>query len=1033
MSGKNIEAIYALSPQQQGMLFDTLQISESGVHIEQKIYVLQGKLEAQTLERAWQRVVERHSILRTGFVWMNQREPLQCVLSEVDLSMTKHDWRAFSRTEQLERLHTYLEEDRRCGFELAKPPLMRLALFKMLDDEHHFVWTHHHIVLDGWCRPIIEKEVQTLYEAFCGGEVADLPPALPYRDYIVWLKRQDLTRAEFFWREMLSGISEPTPLGIETTELDGAEAAGFGELRIQIQTATAETLKMLAREHRVTLNTLVQGLWAFILSCYSGSKDVIFGTTVSGRPADLEGADAMLGLFINTLPFRVAIRDGSIWSWLNELQTHHLEMRHHEYCSTGQIHQWCGFPGSLPLYESILVFENYPGNTGVEKHPSVLSAAQTYTVGAQTRYPLNILLLTHDGLELLLVFDRSRIVEATVPRLRDHFLALCDAIITNPEHDLKTLAQYVPAVEGLRIRSGSHAERAAARGYEPPRNACEKELADIWAEVLGVDRVGIHDDFFSLKGHSLLATQVFSRIRVAFNVQLPLRCLFESPTIAALGERIEIAIRQREPSGPPALVHARRDRHIPLSFAQQRLWFLAQLDPDSPSYNIPCAIRLSGDLDFDALERALSTIVDRHESLRTLFHSLDGQPVQVVVPGQSFRIEIADVSNSSSRERKCEALRLLTDAAALPFDLGHEPSFRALLIRLSKKDHFLLLNTHHIVSDGWSMAILFRELGLLYEAYAAGRPSPLPQLTIQYADYAAWQRNWLQGERLDELLAYWKNYLAGASPVLELPLDKPRPPVQGSRGEKVKFALSQELSAALQSYSRREGATLFMTLLAAFQLLVARHAQRDDVVVGTDFANRTRIETEELIGFFVNLLPVRMRLSGNPTFSELLRNVKEVLLEASAFQELPFEKLVEELRPPRDLSRNPLVQVLFVMQNTPSRVLELPGLRLTWLELGTETSRFDLVLFVSENGDQLTGTWLYNVELFQQETITRMSAQFESLLARIVAEPTVRVDSISIVATKDETREPKSKATESTAAHPKGVRGVRRKGISWRN
>ncbi|HKY28110.1 MAG TPA: condensation domain-containing protein, partial [Pyrinomonadaceae bacterium] len=807
---------------------------------------------------------------------------------------------------------------------------------------------------------------------------------------------------------------------------------------------TAAALKQLARQHHVTLNTLVQGLWAIMLSRYSGSKDVIFGTTVSGRPADLEGSGAMLGLFINTLPFRVNVGDGSIWKWLSELQAQHLEMRQYEYCSSGQIHQWSQFPGSLPLYESILVFENYPANADRPPEISnlrseisnlrseisslrseILSNAQTYSVGAQTRYALNILVITSKGLELLVVFDRGRFDEATIKKLRDHFQSLCDALIANPEQELQKLTQQIPAGDGPRIRSvvGAATGRGT-REYTPPRNASEQKLAEIWTEVLGVDRIGVNDDFFALKGHSLLATQVLSRIRDGFKVQLPLRCLFESPTIAALAERIELVRGETGADGADAATIDRiaRDRPMPLSFAQQRLWFLSQLDPESPSYNIRYAIRISGPLNVPALERALSTIVDRHESLRTVFRTVDEEPVQIVLPDQSFTLETIDVTDRPAEEREDKALRLLTEAAARPFDLVNEAAFRTLLIKLGDQDHILFVNAHHIVSDGWSMAILFRELGLFYEANAAGRVAQLPELKIQYADYAAWQRSWLQGKRLEDLLEYWKSHLAGAPPVLELPLDKPRPASQGSRGEKVSRVLSEDLTEAVLSFSQREGTTVFMTLLAAFQILLASYTRRDDIMVGTDLANRTRVETEGLIGFFVNLLPIRTRLSGNPSFSELLRQVKEVFLEADAHQELPFEKLVEELKPPRDLSRNPLVQVLFVMQNTPQAVLELPGLKLEWLELGTETSRFDVVLFVSESAAGIRGTWVYNAELFERATIEQMSTQFEELLRQVVADPKLRFDALSIHAGKvQQAMETKDKSR---------VRGTRRKGVN---
>src|ERR1044072_526772 len=291
------------------MLFATVQLKTPGVHIEQKSYVFRGELDVPALEPARHTFVERHSILRTAFVWKNQDEPLQCVLREVNLEISRHDWRALPEKEQ--RLQIFLEEDRRRCFKLTKPPLMRLTLFQMGDDEYQLVWTHHHIVLDGWCRPIIDDEVRGLYETFRKGELPRLAPARPYRDYIAWLKRQNLASAETFWRGVLSGISEPTPLGIETSAADGAHETGFGELRIKLPDATAASLKQLAREHHVTLNTLVQGLWSLMLCRYSGADSVVFGTTVSGRPTDLDGSDAMLGLFINTLPFRVTIRAGS--------------------------------------------------------------------------------------------------------------------------------------------------------------------------------------------------------------------------------------------------------------------------------------------------------------------------------------------------------------------------------------------------------------------------------------------------------------------------------------------------------------------------------------------------------------------------------------------------------------------------------------------------------------------------------------------------------------------------------------------------
>src|SRR5215217_1019388 len=356
----------------------------------------------------------------------------------------------------------------------------------------------------------------------------------------------------------------------------------------------------------------------------------------------------------------------------------------------------------------------------------------------------------------------------------------------------------------------------------------------------------------------------------------------------------------------------RADRDgAPLSFAQERLWFVDRLEPGSAVYNIPVEWRLGGALDEAALERALGEIVRRHEALRTTFREVDGSPVQVIAPFGGFTLRLDDLSGLADADREVEVRRRAGEEAARPFDLSAGPLFRAALLRLGEEDHVLLLSMHHIVSDGWSTGVLFRELSALYAAYLAGRESPLPELPVQYADYAVWQREQLAGEVLDRQLAYWKERLAGAPELLELPTDHPRPAVQTYRGATVLVELSLQLLERLQALGQSEGATLYMVLLGAFQVLLGKYAGSEDVVVGTPIAGRTRRETEELIGFFVNTLVLRTDLSGNPSFRETLRRVREVTLGAYAHQEVPFEKLVAELQPERSLSHSPLFQVMF--------------------------------------------------------------------------------------------------------------------------
>ena len=436
---------------------------------------------------------------------------------------------------------------------------------------------------------------------------------------------------------------------------------------------------------------------------------------------------------------------------------------------------------------------------------------------------------------------------------------------------------------------------------------------------------------------------------------------------------------------------------VPLSFSQQRLWFLDQYEPNSSVYNVPSAQRLQGPLDIGALERSLREIMRRHEALRTTFSTADGEPVQVIAPPPSFSLPVLDLTCFSDGERENEAQRLATAEAQLPFDLSQGPLFRASLLRLGETDHVLLCTMHHIVSDGWSMGVLHRELSALYQAFTRGKPSPLPDLPIQYADYAVWQRECLKGEEVDRQLSYWKRQLEGAPGVLDLPTDRPRPAVQSHRGGRQSIALSRHPSEKLKGLSRKVGVTLYMTLLAGFQTLLYRYTGQDNIVVGSPIANRTRTEIEGLIGFFVNTLVLRSNFANSPTFKELLAQVRETALGAYAHQDLPFEKLVEELQPERNLSYSPLFQVMFVLQNTPSTQLKFEGLTVNPVRLGGETAKFDLLLSLHEEAEGLRASLQYNTDLFDEATITRMLGHFRTLLEGIVADPNQRVSELPLL------------------------------------
>ncbi|MBD2801227.1 amino acid adenylation domain-containing protein, partial [Xenorhabdus sp. M] len=535
----------------------------------------------------------------------------------------------------------------------------------------------------------------------------------------------------------------------------------------------------------------------------------------------------------------------------------------------------------------------------------------------------------------------------------------------------------------------------ARQHYESPQGETETMLAAIWCELLGIEQISRHDNFFTLGGHSLMAVRLMNRI-TRLGAELPLSALFNTPSLAALAEKIQHWIDAQQNNALPTITAVPREGLLPLSFAQQRLWLLTQFEGLSETYHIPIALRLRGQLNITAFQQALDTLFARHEALRSVFISVDGQPQIRLLPADAtLPLFLHDLRGEPDAKTVFD--QLCTEAASEPFELSRGPLIRAMLIRLSDNDYHFLLTQHHIVSDGWSLNVLARELNALYMAYRSGDPDPLPPLAIQYPDYAAWQHQWLSVEHMQVQSDYWRTVMADAPVLLDLPTDRPRPAEQSLAGKMIPITLDAELTAALKQLSAQHGVTLFMTLLSAWSLVLSRLSGQTDIVIGTPSAGRSRQEIEPLIGFFVNTLALRLDVSGELTVTEFLAQVRKTALAAQAHQDLPFEQVVEIVQPPRQLAHTPLFQVMFAWQNNERSEWKLPGLEVSQVDQTPDIAKFDLELTLSEDGDRVVGMLNYASALFDHTTIERHLGCLYQALQQMAATPGLPLRNIDVL------------------------------------
>jgi acyl carrier protein len=575
-----------------------------------------------------------------------------------------------------------------------------------------------------------------------------------------------------------------------------------------------------------------------------------------------------------------------------------------------------------------------------------------------------------------------------------------------PEYMLPSVLAELPSLprtpNGKLDRKALPSVEAQSTGEgTPPRTATERALAPLWADVLGLGTVSISDDFFELGGHSLLATKLMARVRSELGLELPLRAFFEAPTLEAFAARVDQMGSKQGENAPPPVVRVPRDGPLVPSFAQERMWVLSELEGANPAYNVSGAVRLRGALDTDALRAAFAALVQRHEALRTHFAVLNGALSQVIEPAGPIDLPVSELALAGEDARVRAVLVAAREDANHVFDPLRGPLFRVRLLRFEGDDHALIFTLHHIVSDEWSRGVIVRDYCQLYAAFREGRAPELPELTVQYADYAAWQRLWLEGPVLDEQLGYWKSRLAGAPSTCALPPDRPRSRTPSFRGERLPLVVSKDLTQKLEAFARKEGLTLFMVLLAGVDVWLTRHGAGEDLVIGTPIANRARPELEGLVGFFANTLVLRVDVSGGPSFRDVCRRVKESCLGAYAHQDVPFERIVEAVAPERDPARHPVFQTLFNLLNAAATVPPMGGIAMSWVPIDSGTAKFDLGMDLAAVDGELRGIAEWNLDLYDDATARRLIARFPTLLADALARPELPIGDLALM-TDDE-------------------------------
>jgi amino acid adenylation domain-containing protein/FkbM family methyltransferase len=991
----------ALSFSQEALWFLTTLQPDSSFYSMLSGYRLRGALAVDSLERALADVTTQHAILRSNVVEHDGRPELVVRPAVAVRPLRLIDLAGHDDEQRAQELHRLQHEESLRPFDLARDDLVRTVLVRMAADDHVLLMTLHHVVADGWSVDnVLTPALVARYQAHVAGEV---PPAtelpLQYWDFAAWQRellagdgRDELVA---YWRRALHGTSAVLDVPGDRRR-PGSQTFSGGVHRLSFSPSLIGSLGEVARRGRSTLFIATLAAFSVTIAYAADAADFVIGTPTAQGERSTFGN--VVGLFVNTLPLRADLTgDPTFLTLLKRVRSSVLSGLEHREFPFDQIVDDLGLDRDLsrnPLVQVLFQLGSAPSDTHLRD--SGVFAEVVEAPQSTTRFDLefNLWLTDDGGIGGNVSYATDLYDESTVADLVRRFEATLAAVAAEPDQQLSHLFGTLdPNPPALVVGAHEPRHEGPIPDDDPQRTESEQLVADVWRGVLGLATehpVAVNTNFFHLGGNSRRAVQVAARLRQSTGVDVAVRQVFQHPTVAGLASLLDTTAENTT-----APVFPERAARPPLSFAQERLWFLDQLVPGSTAYSLDLALWLDGDLDVPALHRSLTEIVHRHEALRTTFPSdVDGVPWQAVAPELVPGLDVVDLSAHPAGT--AEVGRRAADLLARPFRLDVGPLLRTTLFRLSDTKHALVLTVHHAVCDGVSLGVITDELRELYPAFAAGLDSPLRDLPVQYADFAARQRDELRGDALRRGLARWRELLDGLA-ALELPTDRPRPASQRLRGAVHEFSLSTDLTSALEALGEAESTTPYMTLLAAFSVLLAKYSGQHDVVIASPVDGRTPIEVEHLVGFFVDTVLMRTDLGGDPTFREVLTRARVTALEAYEHQFVPFELVVADLGVERDPSRNPLAQVAFVLNDSAPAAIDLGEVRATSFPVDNPATRFDLELHLSVDDSRLRGTFTYSTDLFDEATIARMSGHFRVLLDAITRDPGTRLSGLSLL------------------------------------